>query len=182
MLSICHKFAHQDKGSHLQRDTKRLWQSRSARTWMRVRTWIFFYLAHGTSSPEKNGKVPTIKKIPGPEGLLDHGTSFQVEGGPHTRSRDQRFRSWLFRSWDLRDLPGGGRSHGRSHDRQHTRFWEFWTITSFDLFGLWRFSRWTKNQVLILTTMASGLRLETDKINNIALNVKGYFLWFNYKF
>jgi hypothetical protein len=27
--------------------------------------------------------------------------------------------------------------------------------------------------------MASGLILESDTINNIALNVKGYFLWFN---
>jgi hypothetical protein len=55
-------------------------------------------------------------------------------------------------------------------------FETFCTITSLDLFLVMETFQVDKNQVLILTSMASGLILESDTINNIALNVKGYFL------
>jgi hypothetical protein len=70
-------------------------------------------------------KVPQIKN-PGPEGNVgswDFLPSFQVEvpiPGPVINISGPE----IVRSWDLRDLPGGGRSHMRSHRRSHDQTYQ----------------------------------------------------------
>jgi hypothetical protein len=75
------------------------------------------------------------------------------------------------------------RSQMRSHDR-HIRVLRVFVPSQqvLDLFWFWRLSRWTKTRSWFSPAWHLGWDLRTDTTNNIALNVKGYFLWFNYNF
>jgi len=139
------------KGSPAKETAKGVWQSRDLQgpEWESEDLNFFFNLAHGTSSPEDKRKVPQIKN-PGPEGNVGSWDLLPSKWRSPYQVLWSTFQVLIVRSWDLRDLPGGGRSHRRSHRRVPWSTYQvlrvLYKITSLDLFWLWRLSRWTKTR------------------------------------